>query len=103
VVLLQGLVTPELGYWVRSGEFVFIAILGGSAHALGAFLGAVVFQIIQLVGTVLLAGTWKMMLGATLIIVILVAPNGITGALPIKRWSKSRERKLSLRPVIEKS
>jgi len=27
-VLLQGLVTPELGYWVRSGEFVFIAILG---------------------------------------------------------------------------
>ena len=51
MVLLQGLVTPELGYWVRSGEFVFIAILGGSAHALGAFIGAVVFQAIQLVGT----------------------------------------------------
>ena len=64
-VLLQGLVTPELGYWVRSGEFVFIAILGGAQHALGAFMGAVVFQAIQLVGTVLLPGTWKMLLGAT--------------------------------------
>jgi ABC-type branched-subunit amino acid transport system permease subunit len=102
-VLLQGLVTPELGYWVRSGEFVFIAILGGAAHALGAFIGAVVFQAIQLVGTVLVPGTWKMLLGATLIIVILVAPTGITGVLPIKGWSKPRERKLALRPVAEKS
>ena len=102
-VLLQGLVTPELGYWVRSGEFVFIAILGGAQHALGAFMGAVVFQAIQLVGTVLLPGTWKMLLGATLIIVILVAPTGITGVLPIKSWSKPRERKLALRPVAEKS
>ena len=99
VVLLQGLVTPELGYWVRSGEFVFIAILGGSAHALGAFIGAVVFQVIQLVGTMLLAGTWKMLLGATLILVILVAPTGITGVLPIRRWGKSREPKISLQPI----
>jgi ABC-type branched-subunit amino acid transport system permease subunit len=97
------LVTPELGYWVRSGEFVFIAILGGAAHALGAFMGAVVFQAIQLVGTVLLPGTWKLLLGATLIIVILVAPAGITGVLPIKSWNKPRERKLTLRPVAEKS
>ena len=102
-VLLQGLVTPELGYWVRSGEFVFIAILGGAAHALGAFLGAIVFQAIQLIGTVLLPGTWKMLLGATLIIVILVAPTGITGVLSTKRWSKHREQRLSLRPLAERS
>jgi ABC-type branched-subunit amino acid transport system permease subunit len=66
-------------------------------------MGAVVFQAIQLVGTVLLPGTWKLLLGATLIIVILVAPAGITGVLPIKSWSKPRERKLTLRPVAEKS
>ena len=30
--LIQGLVTPEMGYWVRSGEYVFIAILGGFAR-----------------------------------------------------------------------
>lgn len=101
-VLLQGLVTPDLGYWVRSGEFVFIAILGGSAHALGAFIGAVVFQIIQVVGTVLLAGTWKMLLGATLIAVILIAPTGITGALPFARWRRARERNKPAQSLSEK-
>lgn len=30
--MIQGLVTPEMGYWVRSGEYVFIAILGGLAN-----------------------------------------------------------------------
>ena len=80
-VLLQGLVTPESGYWVRSGEFVFIAILGGAAHALGAFLGALVFQVIHLVAAALLTGVWQMVLGITLIAIILAAPSGITGLL----------------------
>ena len=101
-VLLQGLVTPELGYWVRSGEFIFIAILGGSAHALGAFMGAVVFQIIQIFGTILFAGTWKILLGATLIVVIIVAPMGITGMLPMKTWRMPRGDKSSLRAVTER-
>jgi ABC-type branched-subunit amino acid transport system permease subunit len=100
-VLLQGLVTPELGYWVRSGEFIFVAILGGSAHALGAFMGAVVFQVIQLFGTIFFAGSWKILLGATLIAVILVAPMGLTGILPMKGWSRPRE-KVSLNPITEK-
>ena len=37
IAVNQGVVTPDLGYWIRSGEFVFIAILGGAGHALGAF------------------------------------------------------------------
>lgn len=100
-VLLQGLVTPELGYWVRSGEFVFIAILGGAGHALGAFLGAAVFQVIQLVGAAFFAGIWKLMLGVTLIVVIMVAPNGIMGLLPKSRPARSAS-KLALNPVEEK-
>jgi ABC-type branched-subunit amino acid transport system permease subunit len=100
--LLQGLVTPELGYWVRSGEFVFIAILGGSAHALGAFIGAAVFEVIQLFGAAFFAGVWKLLLGATLIIVILVAPSGITGLLPLTRRAKSAPE-VPLRPVPEKA
>ncbi|MGH8818141.1 MAG: branched-chain amino acid ABC transporter permease, partial [Achromobacter pestifer] len=39
LALMQGLVTPEIGSWLRSGEFVFITILGGAGHAAGAFLG----------------------------------------------------------------
>ncbi len=80
-VLLQGLVTPELGYWLRSGEFVFVAILGGAGSALGPFLGALAFEAIKLVAAAFLTGVWQMLLGATLIAVILVAPEGIAGLL----------------------
>jgi ABC-type branched-subunit amino acid transport system permease subunit len=81
MALLQGLVTPESGYWLRSGEYVFIAILGGAAHALGAFIGAIAFELIKLFAAAWLTGVWQLILGAVLIGVILVAPAGITGTL----------------------
>jgi len=79
--LLQGLVTPETGYWLRSGEFVFVAILGGAAHALGAFVGAIAFEAIKLIAAAYLASVWQLLLGGVLIAVILLAPEGIIGVL----------------------
>lgn len=79
--LVQGLVTPDIGSWLRSGEFIFITILGGSSHAIGAFLGAAVFELVKLFAAAYMTGVWQLLLGATLIIVILVAPNGIVGLL----------------------
>lgn len=77
--LTQGLVTPEMGYWVRSGEVVFIAILGGSGHALGAFIGAFVFEFVKLYAASLLTGAWQLALGLVLIVMVFVAPTGIFG------------------------
>lgn len=77
--LTQGLVTPEMGYWVRSGEIVFIAILGGSGHALGAFIGAFVFEFVKLYAAALLTGAWQLALGLVLIVMVFVAPGGIFG------------------------
>jgi ABC-type branched-subunit amino acid transport system permease subunit len=102
VGLLQGLVTPESGYWLRSGEYVFIAILGGAAHALGAFMGAVVFEVIKLVAAAYLTGIWQLLLGATLIIVILLAPAGLTGLLLAKRQRAGRESFERADPMTEK-
>ncbi len=79
--MVQGLVTPDMGSWLRSGEFVFIAILGGSGHAIGAFLGASVFELVKLFAAAYMTGVWQMLLGITLIFVILVAPEGIIGLL----------------------
>ena len=45
-----------MGYWVRSGEFVFVAILGGAAYAVGAFVGAFVFEFMKLYAAALLTG-----------------------------------------------
>lgn len=81
LALVQSLVTPESGYWIRSGEYVFIAILGGSGHAVGAFLGAAVFEVIKLAAAAWFTNAWQILLGATLIAVIFFAPQGIVGWL----------------------
>ena len=79
--MAQGLVTPDIGAWMRSGEFVFIMILGGFSHALGAFLGAGIFEVVKLGAAAYMAGVWHLLLGVTLLFVIVVAPDGIIGAL----------------------
>ncbi|HVK32887.1 MAG TPA: branched-chain amino acid ABC transporter permease [Burkholderiaceae bacterium] len=95
--LLQGLVTPESGYWLRSGEFVFIAILGGAGHAFGAFIGAFVFEVIKLVAAAYLTGIWQLLLGVTLIVVIIAAPAGLTGLL-LRRRAAARPPESAARP-----
>ncbi len=45
--IIQQIATPEFGFWTKSGEFVFIAILGGGAHAFGAFAGAAMFECVR--------------------------------------------------------
>ncbi len=90
--LTQGLVTPEMGYWVRSGEVVFIAILGGSGHALGAFIGAFVFEFVKLYAAALLTGAWQLVLGLVLIAMVFLAPHGIFGI--VERWmGRGRDRR----------
>ncbi|NEX62169.1 branched-chain amino acid ABC transporter permease [Noviherbaspirillum sp. 17J57-3] len=80
-VVAQGLVTPEMGYWVRSGEFLFIAILGGVAHPVGAFLGATLFEFVKLFAAAYLTGAWQMVLGIVLLAVVFLAPTGISGVI----------------------
>ena len=79
--LAQGLVTPDSGSWTRSGELVFITILGGVNHALGAFIGAAIFEAVKLTASAYMAGVWQLLLGFTLLIVILLAPDGIMGMI----------------------
>lgn len=79
--LSQGLVTPEMGYWLRSGEFVFIAILGGAGHAAGAFVGALLYEFLKMYAAALVSGSWQLVLGVILIVIIYFLPKGLTGLL----------------------
>ena len=79
--LVQGMVTPEMGYWVRSGEYVFIAILGGAAQPVGAFIGAIAFESLKLFAAAVLTGAWQMVIGTVLLVLIFVAPNGLSALL----------------------
>ena len=95
----QGLVTPEMGYWVRSGEFVFIAILGGAGHAVGAFVGAFVFEFTKLYAAALLTGAWQLALGVVLIVIVFAAPSGLFGLL--SKWRGRRRHRHDERRAAE--
>lgn len=79
IAVNQGVVTPDLGYWIRSGEFVFIAILGGTGNVLGAFGGALVYEIVRFYAAALAADVWQMILGFVLLGIILFASRGLVG------------------------
>jgi ABC-type branched-subunit amino acid transport system permease subunit len=85
VAVAQQIATPEFAYWTKSGEFVFIAILGGTANALGAFAGAAVFELVRFYASAKLANAWQLILGIVLIIIILFAPSGLIGM-----WKRRR-------------
>src|SRR3954471_7512999 len=79
VSIIQQIATPEFGFWTKSGEFVFIAILCGGAHAFGAFAGAAMFECVRFYAAAHLADSWQLILGVVLIAIILYAPNGLIG------------------------
>ncbi|KAG1372978.1 hypothetical protein G6F59_018539 [Rhizopus arrhizus] len=88
---MQGLVTPEIGSWLRSGEFVFIPILGGAGHAAGAFLGAGGFETVKLVSAAYFPGLWQFLLGLTLILVIFMFPTGFVGQIMKRVATQKRD------------
>lgn len=92
VAVAQQIATPEFAYWTKSGEFVFIAILGGSGHALGAFVGAAVFEIVRFYASATLANAWQLILGVVLIAIILYVPNGLIGLGARRRAAGPAER-----------
>ncbi|MFC7554573.1 hypothetical protein ACFQU7_23675 [Pseudoroseomonas wenyumeiae] len=89
VALTSRHVTPALAYWTASGELVFIAILGGAGSVLGAFLGAVVYELTRVYAAANVADAWQLILGSVLLLVILFAP-GDWWAWPVVCWAGGR-------------
>ena len=71
---------------------MFIAILGGVGHALGAFAGAAVFEIVRFYAAAKLADAWQLILGVVLIVIILFAPNGLIGLVSSRAASAKEIR-----------
>ena len=73
--------TPEFMHWTRSGEIMFMVILGGMGTLVGPVVGAVVLLLLE---DVLSAWTthWQMILGPILLLVVLFAKRGLVGLLP---------------------
>ena len=52
-----------MAVWTTSGEFVFIAILGGTGHVFAPFIGAIVFSVIRTFAIQEAPHFWQMTLG----------------------------------------
>lgn len=93
--LVQGVVTPDYVWWVRSGEMVFIAVLGGAGSVPGAMVGAAIYEIVRAYASAFAGDIWQMVLGGFLLIIILFAPGGIAGLYTsaMDRMSKPKEDK----------
>ena len=80
-----GHVVPELAYWVASGEFVFVAILGGIGGIPGPFLGALAYELVRTFAIKYLAFTWQLLLGIAMLLVIFFLPGGLWALLGERR------------------
>lgn len=72
----SGFVSPAMLDWHQSGLLLMMVILGGVGRLFGGLAGAAVFLLLE----ELMAGYtthWKFILGAVLLGVVLLAPNGL--------------------------
>lgn len=72
-----GHVVPEDAFWLQSGEFVFVALLGGFEGILGSLMGAIAFEFIQTYTSKFMPYAWQMVLGGIMLLVILFRPGGL--------------------------
>ena len=72
--------TPDFMHWTRSGEIMFMVILGGMGTLFGPVLGAIVLLLLEDVLSALTVH-WQIVLGPILILVVLFAKRGLFGLL----------------------
>jgi branched-chain amino acid transport system permease protein len=79
-VPLNGLTTPEILYWTFSGEIVFTTLLGGFRNFTGPIVGGIIFTYLK---TYAVATTeyWQLLLGVVLVLLVMLLPTGIVGAI----------------------
>ena len=67
-------------YWPFSGEIVFSALLGGFRNFTGPIVGGIVFTYLK---TYAVATTeyWQLLLGVVLVLMVMLLPTGIVGAV----------------------
>ena len=80
VAPVVGQVDPTLTYWTHSGTLVFMTLLGGFSNFLGPMLGGVIYIFLQ-DRVMSLIPYWRLIFGAMLAFIVIVAPGGVAGVI----------------------
>ena len=76
--VMEKSITPDIIHWTKSGEPVFMTIIGGIYSFAGPVVGAGVFVVLN---SYLVAWTekWALVLGVILLVMVLMLPGGVVG------------------------
>lgn len=77
IAMDNGHVSPNMAFWAQSGEFVFIALMGGINHVGAVFIGATVFEIVRTFALEFAPQAWRIILGSVLVLIICFLPFGL--------------------------
>ncbi|MGH7372799.1 MAG: branched-chain amino acid ABC transporter permease [Candidatus Rokuibacteriota bacterium] len=72
-----GHIVPEYSFWIQSGDFVFVAILGGYGSVVGPLIGSIAFEFIRTYASKYFPNEWQMTLGIIMLAIILFRPGGL--------------------------
>lgn len=82
--IAMGHIGPEMTYWTTSGGFVFVALLAGRGSVIAPVLGFFLLELVRTYALDYAPNAWQMILGAVMLAVILLLPEGL--------WSLVRRR-----------
>lgn len=85
IAIATGHVDPDMAFWTTSGEFVFIALLGGASHVAAPFIAAIVFSAVRTFAIQEMPHLWQMTLGAVLLVLMAFLPKGLWSLVARKR------------------
>ena len=71
-------ISPEMMDWTRSGELMFMVILGGAATTIGPVLGSLMFIVIEEVFSTFTV-YWHLPFGIMLLLIVLYVRGGLVG------------------------
>jgi branched-chain amino acid transport system permease protein len=79
----RGFASPEVMFWVASGQALMMVIVGGIGTLVGPVIGAMVFILVQ---EILSSYTehWMILTGAVFVLMVIFLPGGLVGTLG--RW-----------------
>ena len=83
----RGFASPEVMFWVLSGQGLVMVITGGIGTLVGPLIGAMVFLLVQ---EILSSYTehWMIFTGAVFVLIVIFLPGGVVGAA--RRWFEAR-------------
>lgn len=85
----NGSVFPDFAYFTKSFEPLVVALLGGVQSFGGPLAGAFAFKVLEWLISRQWPVYWPLFLGAVVIVVIVVLPQGFVGLLGRRAWART--------------